>query len=670
MQSLHTEVEGLIDDPDCTGDIIADTLLQAYFDSLFDTTAEGPGKAIAALIAFARQTACLGTRQSALLASNLYDSYNTVATFLRVNGVYGVGTYMSQAALQPMLLVYDVEKYRGEASPLTRWFRENRNALMDGMRANKHPPRWHGLWLYDRRSGHMVGYRPTPQPRDENDVDLGAFYGSLGSLPNLTDNTCTFGEMIERGPTALGYLCAGSVCQQSARQPGNGTAGAPGGGSRAGAGRFAALAQEFGNTVCQEPGAGGGADRAAGLGGSLCAQGGGLNVGGAKKAANMVKCLSQQVVRPGTEGFRCLAEATGLCSNPVDRATKDLQQATFAGVKLGRDCGIGKGSGKPGPVGGSKDDDIDLPPLPRLDDKLNMAKADFRFADADFMVKQDDAFRKADDLQLARDNLKAARGPDIKPAEKAVEAAQTAYAAANKALVTASEERRKAERKVKEEETKLAEEEKKRKAEQEKKDKQAKKPGSKGMPACPPGTPDCGDNSCTAMSDQMGQTLACSARAIAGSERDPVATRPGGCDPAVCDPVEPTGRGPATGACLASLTNDTTITRTRQCWAVECSRGRTATTNNCCGADGGTNVGGLPGADAGPATMCSQIRCSEGSFPTPGAHGCECRESTTAPGGGQPGTPRASYAFAMRAPPALLDVNTRPRGNTGLPPGP
>jgi hypothetical protein len=58
-------------------------------------------------------------------------------------------------------------------------------------------------------------------------------------------------------------------------------------------------------------------------------------------AANAVHCLSQQGARPGAEGFHCLAEATGFCSNPVDRFTKDLKDSLFAGVKVGTECDIG-----------------------------------------------------------------------------------------------------------------------------------------------------------------------------------------------------------------------------------------------------------------------------------------------------------------------------------------
>src|SRR5437899_4584679 len=296
MQGFHTEVEGLIDDPDCVGDIVSDRLLQTYFETLFDTSADAPGKAIAALTALARQAACLGTQQRALLASSLVTTYDELTRFLRFNGLYNLDAYMPQAAVQPLLLLYDVEKHRGTRSPLTRWFREHRSMLMDGVAAKRHPAVWHGLWLYDRRSGRMVGYKPTARPRDENDVNLVSFYGSIAMRPNLGDFSCSFAEMVERGDSPLGYFCAGSTCQQRTSGGGPTPQGSPGGsGAPAASGTSTGrtggsftLAREFEDTLCQQSGAG---DSSRPGSGTICGQGG-LNVGGGKKAANTVRCLS------------------------------------------------------------------------------------------------------------------------------------------------------------------------------------------------------------------------------------------------------------------------------------------------------------------------------------------------------------------------------------------
>ena len=613
------------------------------------------------MTAIARQTACIGTQQSALLASNLVTSYDALMRFLRLNGLYDVGPFVAQAAAQPLLLFFDVEKHRGPRSPLTRWFIENRLTLLNAIAAGRHAPLWHGLWLYDRRSGHMLGYRPTATPRDENDVDLARFYGSLANRQNLGDFSCGLSEMVERGADALGYFCAGSLCkaQQTATA---GERGRPADGQPGGRGR-SPLSEEFGTTMCRRPGAGGGAgDGGAGRGGSICGQG--LALGGSTRAASTVRCLSQQVVRPGTEGFRCLAEATGLCSNPVDRLTKDLQDSLFAGVKPGSKCEIGQGKG---PV-----TDDELPPLPQpkkpdledlrgrqiaAEDALIKAMKDVSDLKRDLKDEQakDKASRDADKVKQLKDSIKKAQEEQKEADRKAVAAKAAADAAAAKAK--------------KEEEAakkKKAEEEKKKKAEEEKKKNEAKKkPGGKGTPACPPGTPDCGDNSCTAMADQMGRAMACAARALNPAERDPMRTSSGGCNPTVSDPVDPTGSGPATARCLATMAPETAVVTDRQCWAVDCARQHAATTQGCCGrtvAPGREAGVGSPGA-----AMCASILCSEDSVPTAGPFGCECRQRGGTPTGGF--TPRPPGSFDLSRPSAFLDTNTRSRGETGLRPG-
>jgi hypothetical protein len=639
MQSFHTEVEGLVDDPDCAGDVIGDELLQRYFDALFDKTAAGPARAITALTAIARQTACLGTQQSALLASNLVTSYDALMRFLRLNGLYDVGPFVAQAAAQPLLLFFDVEKHRGSRSPLTRWFIENRLTLLNAIAAGRHAALWHGLWLYDPRSGRLLGYRPTATPRDENDVDLARFYGSLASRQNLGDFSCSLSEMVERGADALGYFCAGSLCKTqqagAAGERGRLAGGQPGGGR-------SPLSEEFETTMCRRPGAGGGAgDGGTGRGGSICGQG--LALGGSTLAASTVRCLSQQVVQPGTQGFRCLAEATGLCSNPVDRLAKDLQDSLFAGVKPGSKCEIGKG----------KSHIDELPPLPQPD----------AVAEADKSIKA--AERKAEKLDKDMEKLEK----DIKTLNKEI-AKAIAKRAADSALLDEKEAAKKQaeEAKKQAEADKKKAEEAKKNAEDEKKEKkrEAKKnPGGKGTPACPPGTPDCGDNSCTAMADQMGRAMACAARTLNPGERDPLRTSVGGCNPTVCDPVDPTGPGPATARCLATMAPDTTVATDRQCWAVDCARQRTPTTQGCCGRTAGP-AGRETGIGAPGASMCASTRCSDDSVPTAGPFGCECRERGGTPTGGF--TPRPPGSFDLSRPSAFLDTNKRSRGETGLRP--
>jgi hypothetical protein len=121
----------------------------------------------------------------------------------------------------------------------TRWFSDNRLTLVNAIAAGRHAPLWHGLWLYDRRSGRVLGFRHTVKPLNENDVDLIRFYGSLANRQNLGDFTCSLSEMVQRGPDKLGYFCAGFLCKPT------GTAIDRGGPVRSQPGGSSPLAAEF-----------------------------------------------------------------------------------------------------------------------------------------------------------------------------------------------------------------------------------------------------------------------------------------------------------------------------------------------------------------------------------------------------------------------------------------
>jgi hypothetical protein len=333
MVGLHTAVEGLVHDPECAGDLIGDGLLQRYFDALLDhESSQGQQEAVQALVLIARQTACLGAQQSALLASDLYWSYRELRSFLRTHGLERLIPALAQAASSPLLLFYDVEKWRGTDGPLARWFAEQQEALAQGIVTERHPAFWHGLWLYDRRSGHLLGYRVTAAPIDENDVDLEALFASIVDPINLGRGDCSFAEMIQRGTSILGYVCAGQACaeQASQSQPA-GTAGTTliTLDTRLGLGRGGVLDSPALEILCNaaspREGGGGGCGQAD-LG------------GGWSREADMVRCVSQRALQPGEAQMRCVAEATGRCANPLDSATKMITDALMGGVKVGTFC--------------------------------------------------------------------------------------------------------------------------------------------------------------------------------------------------------------------------------------------------------------------------------------------------------------------------------------------
>lgn len=601
---MHTVVEGLVDDSDCAGDIVADRLFEHYFDALFTKTDDQRANIIAALSVLARQSACLGSRQSAFLASTLYATYNQVRDQLHQSGADDVIPYLADAASQPLVLFYDVEKYRGAKSPLARWFAENREYLTQGVLAKRHPAMWHGLWLYDRRSGHLLGYKHTLTPRDENDVDLTRFWSSIASMENLGDYTCSFMEMLGRGADSSGYFCGGSKCAKRAAEAEKNapslaeTSASLGKSPVLGASEQNPLPTSSDNCDESSPGGGDGAS------GGVCGQG--LGIGGDSFASQTINCLTSQIVRPGTEMMKCVSEAMGLCSNPVDKFTKELRQAEFAGVKVGTNCQISAGMG-----------DVKAAEQKKQDEAA--ADVEKKKQDAD---KAQAAAEAA--LKVAEENEKKAQ--QAKEALDAAEKAGTATQADRNGawLLSALAQLSDAAYSKAVSDMQAAD-----KAYMDAKNNYNQNYGT-GAQRCPIDTPECGNNNCSGMSDSMRQTLDCVKKATEADSRDPFAFQRGGCDPKVCDPIDaaPGARTTALSQCFAPMDNGVDAAVTKHCWAVDCAQGtETALSSsgmcNCQPPQQGSPDGHLRG-------MCDTMYCAEGS-PKAGPTGCTCDGSTSVP---------------------------------------
>jgi hypothetical protein len=606
MQSFHTVVEGLEDDASCGGDIIADQLLLKYFDTLFEETQSTAREALAvrALTDLARQSACLGAQQSALLASDLYWSFIELRGFLRLNGIERVLPYVSQAAAAPMLLFYDVEKYRGPQAPLGRWFAETSEWLIQGAETKRIPLVWHGLWLYDRRSGRLFGYRPTAKPAYENEVHLALFLASIISRENLGRYDCSFTEMIERGATTFGYLCAGSVCSDAKQSIRDGAFGSPTSshvtpqsvgsviGGLSGAGFSEDSIKE---TLCRQ--SSNGTDGSGGDGGRKCGDGvAGL---GRNWAADVVQCLSEKIMQPGEKLMRCTAEALGLCSSPLETAVKNLQQSSFVGIPLGKNCQISAGKGTSvqtawdqynKDVDRARDVEETLVEAARaeLTENINFLK--------DAQTKRDDVFKDPHATAAERDKAQA----DVKAREEGV----------NKAAANL-EQVKKDEAAARDAAIKTAEEERKKK--------EAQATGGSGSSStqtrCPPDTPNCGGNDCTGMSTAAIQTLRCFEIAAREEELKEFESHPGVVDPNPED-MEYSGFG----ECFESFGNDISAVH-KQCWAYDCGPQATTgmTAGGKCGC--GPEITGEPGPKLNG--MCAHILCSEGN-PTIRNGMCTC----------------------------------------------
>jgi hypothetical protein len=683
MEGFHTAVAGLDDDPDCKGDLIADELLMRYFDALFRDTAAlrreikaeratTQYQAVLTLTEIARQTACLGAQQSALLASHLYWSFVELAGFLRLNGQERVLPYIVQAIAQPLLLFYDVEKYRGPYSPLARWFAEWQSTLAASLDTRRQPAAWHGLWLYDRRSGHLVGYRITDAPRDENDVDGLAFFGSIVRRENLGNYDCGFSEMVERGPGAGGYFCAGAPCGDRGRETTQQTGAFEGQGGISGwlqgvfrlgdaasaVGRFQEAAGSLRSTVCGESGQG--ADGRGGRGGSCD---GGLEAAGRTRESEVVRCLSERVGSPVNQMMSCMGEQTGRCADPVGMLAKDLAQTSYAGVKLGRDCGLkeeaedgdGNGGGGPGGDGSGKDK---TEAEKKLDDAIKkLEEKDKEYQEAkqqkdEAPNKVEDAQKKADDAeQKKNDDPSDKNWDDYIKAQKELEQAKEALEQANQRERQAWLDRQKA----------LEEAEK---AYQNKK--------LEGNRRCPPDTPDCGGNDCSAMSKGMKETMDCVAKALDPQSAELEQLGWGrGQEPVVDPNPEEPGRV-SMDPCFEMMLSEEAAPASdlsKGCWVVDCGpqMQTVASTTTLCGCQQQDQM--VPPGEALQGN-CANVYCAEGRAVFRNGH-CTCSDEPDL--GGGTGAERES--FKLPNPPSFSTVHAVqfgqdwPRSSSSVAPG-
>lgn len=625
MRDFHTRVPGLENDPDCAGDLVGDGMLLRYFDAVLG---HQEVNAALALTDIARQSACLGTSQSAFLATVLADTFEELRTFLRLNGHEDLLPYVIQAGSAPLLLIYDVEKYRGSETPLAKWFRDHRDILIEGVESGRQPSRWHGLWLYDRRSGRMFGFKATPKPVDENDVNLARFYASIATPENLGDGRCSFAEMVERGMGAHGYLCAGASCGRirSARSTRGGQTTLKGG-------LFAPAGVEktFDRAICGEGGDGPGEQGR----GPKCGEDPGHN-----RSADTVRCLTAQVVHAGTEGFQCFGETSGRCATPVESLVKDSGMQDYAGIKIGPDCALSSGMGAVKEFEWQEQRRLAKERRERqaLIDELEKTVQDINREIAAMnqaLVKTGDA-ANLDALAYEKEKKAAeAAGRDPNTDPKVLEAkAKAQESAAEDAkkraeltpeLVQAQLSKVLAEKALKEKkdaEEKLAKEEKEAAEKKEKEKKEAAKKAQEGNKHCVRDDPNCGDDLCTGMSQGTRETLACVQAALTEKAIDTKPPRPGVCDPRTCDPIEPNPGALGTLACFDAMAKDAATVTAKHCWAVRCALGQVPTvgTSGCTCREAG---GGELSPTAGVNNFCTKMLCSEG-VPTFQDGHCTC----------------------------------------------
>lgn len=297
--SLHTRVEALQEDLDCRGSVVGDALLLDYVVAA-SSSEHRADRVEAALQALARQTACLDQLQSTRLATAMKIAFDDVETTLWLDHLEGAIPYLAQATASPMLLVQEVERQWGPDEALSRWFAEYEGAFVDGVRTKHQPALWHGLWLYDRMTGAVRGFRATEHAVDENEVELAALFNTVAH-PEREDLACSYSEMIQRGSYDGLYHCLGAPCAK-------------------GDDRACAVPASGGDT----PPAKGAVDLPE------------------LSTSSAISCAANAAAQSSTRrSLTCLVEATGRHANPLGGLAKQMTATSMTGLKPGGSCELG-----------------------------------------------------------------------------------------------------------------------------------------------------------------------------------------------------------------------------------------------------------------------------------------------------------------------------------------
>lgn len=594
MRSWHTTVPGLVDDPDCVGDLVRDRLLEQYAEGFLQQRAGARQAQFVALVRIARQSACLSARQVTDLGKDTYGAFAELAQLYRGAGRDEVRALLVQMLAQPFVFFYDVDKYRAAGSGWYQWFADNEALLREGLRVNRQPMGWQGLWLYDRRTGRLVRFADADAPRREGEIQLDEFFNSIGRLERLGAGDCSFAEMVLRGPGKAGYSCLTKECRRTDTPPDESRRPFSAKSSFRLSGRLT-----LSTSTC-EGGSGGWDSRPSG---ARCDQV--PQLGPQSRDALAVECVSQQIVRPGLSAMRCISEATGMCASPVDQIAKDLQSTPMAGVKTGKFCGLAQTSGsKAGGQSGGVNVDVLI---------TNVVNAIFEYVKKENAAGRDPDFATMS-VQEATDFLLETYQSALEAIESIEEEMDALGEELNSTADPAEQARIEQQLDAKAEELQNAIENANTAEEQLK---QLGVDVDKGDEAVPPSDdPDatatarcaseeaCND-ACSGMENGIRQALACFERIAepsAPTYRDPI----GDCDPEVCDPMEPTGDA-TLGQCLASDLS-TSLDAPKQCWLYRCSRDEVVLAQ-------GAGCACAPSAEIGPGTdpvreFCALALCT------------------------------------------------------------
>lgn len=217
----HTYVSGLVADPGCAGDVVADRLIYTYGRT---ATRREPGPSgapadVVALRDLAAQIACLSVRQLADLEEALTKGSARVIERMKTNRRGELIPAFVQLVAPMQLLIFDARKHRGERSLAWRWFYQYGPQLKAAVAQSG----WGSdglIYVWDRRQAALVRFPGcTPTAPTPNCVDLASFIDSLGDPGAVGLGDCALAGMLMFGRTQIDgqdrYTCPWASCGPS-----------------------------------------------------------------------------------------------------------------------------------------------------------------------------------------------------------------------------------------------------------------------------------------------------------------------------------------------------------------------------------------------------------------------------------------------------------------------
>lgn len=215
----RTYVSGLIADPGCAGDIVADRLIFAYAQAVIrreETGANDTRLTSSPLRDMAAQIACLSVRQLADLEAAVTKGSAAVIGRMQEHRRGELIPAFVQRLAPVQLLIFDARKHRGQRSFAWRWFYQHGPQLkattaQSGWGADGH------IYVWDRLKASLVGFPGcTPTAPVPNCVDLASFIDSLGDPRAIGLGDCALAGMLAFGRTHIDgvdrYTCPWAPC--------------------------------------------------------------------------------------------------------------------------------------------------------------------------------------------------------------------------------------------------------------------------------------------------------------------------------------------------------------------------------------------------------------------------------------------------------------------------